>query len=213
MFLLALSFLNTVIQYLEWSFEKGTEVINAVLSVFRPRYYILFKGSPVAYEANTVSPFATGSRPAGWVYSPTDKAFFGWHHSLFGSIHNPFNEVHSIPILSLEIIERETGRVQYDLTEFIESMHIRRASEDVAEARNPSIAELVAAWTTRSHVVVDPERFFVRFMDTEANEVETGIDNMRPLNPSRMLEIHRDAGRNERAGEGTAEEAKEAKED
>jgi hypothetical protein len=205
MMLFLLSLLNTLINYGEWVLEKGLEASNALLGVFRPKYYVIFKGSSVAYDVNAVSPFATGSRPAAWIYSPIDGAFFSWHQNLFGSLHNPLNKTHSIPVLSLEIVEKETGKVQYDLTEFIEKLQIRRSDGEVT---NPSVAELVAAWTTRSQVVVDPARFVARFLDTMAETGEVEITDARPLGADAV-----DAATEEPVPAVAADTAEESKED
>jgi len=176
--LYVLALVNSAMELFQWSYDKASKIKAAIESVFRPNYYIFFKGSSYAYDSAAVTTYGTGSREVEWVYSPTDQAFFAWNNTIFSSLHNYANVTHPIPVLSLEIIDKETQQVQYDLTEFLEKMSVRAPADS---HRNPSVAEILAAWAMHSSIVVDPARFSVRLMDSAANELLTAADDQAPL--------------------------------
>ena len=178
MILYILALMNSVMEIFNWTYDKAGKIKAAVESVFRPRYYIFFKGSPFAYDSAEVTTYGTGSREVEYVYSTTDRAFFAWNNTIFSSIHNYANVTHPIPVLSMEVINNETKEVQYDLTDFLEKMSVRAPADKL---RNPCVAEILSAWTLHSSIVLDPARFSVRLMDTAARELEARADDGVPL--------------------------------
>jgi hypothetical protein len=180
MLLALLGFLNSTMEFMRLVFEKAHELLDAVMGVFRPRFYIFFENSPFAYESSKISSYATGSRAPAWVYSPTDKMFFHWRHSIVNTVFNSFGVSHNLPIISLEVVNKETGKVDYDLTEFVEHLKVRQEGDRV-ERVNPSIAQILGAWALQSGVVVDPSRFSARFIDAEADERTVAADDMGGL--------------------------------
>lgn len=208
MILYVLALVNSAIELGRWSYDKAIKIKAAIESVFRPNYYIFFKGTPYAYDSAAVTTYGTASREVEWVYSPTDQAFFAWNNTIFSSIHNYANATHPIPVLSLEIIDKETQQVQYDLTEFLEKMSVRAPAD---KHRNPSVAEILAAWAMHSSIVVDPACFSVRLMDSAANEVETAVDDQAPLScVSNGSESNYDADSTPTESEATESEATES---
>ena len=151
----------------EWSclaWQKLIEIYSAVAGVFSEKKYIMFEDAPYAYHANQVHTWASASATAKWSYNRTLKEFVSW-----GDANH--TKSYSLPYLSMEIMQGE--RVQYDLTDYIGGLRVRSSAE---ERVYPTLAELLAAWTTGSYVVLHPTRYTVRVITEEGDTHEYTLD-------------------------------------
>jgi hypothetical protein len=155
MFLLPLY--NSIDTFIRGFYYECTQIWNALRSAIGPKSYIFFEDSGAPYWSVQVTPTASGSAKPEWVYLDDKRCFVEWGCT------NSETKAISLPILSLEIIEKD--KVLYDLTEFLE--HIQVYSE---KGVFPSILQLVGAWGLSSGIIVDMNRGFeFRIICNQAN--------------------------------------------
>lgn len=187
-----LSFYNLIFDITGSSLHLLKEILNAVKNVFRPKYYILFDGIPTAYDANTVAPYATGSAEPRWVFSPEDISFFEWNRTVYNTVHNFELQSKFLPVLSLEIVNKEDESVHYDLTDFLEQIKVRTTSEEDAY---PSISDLIAAWTTRSGIVPNSKKFKASIFTKDAVSMNLDLTDTCPVNCLNEQNVEEDENR------------------
>jgi hypothetical protein len=156
----------------EWScqaWETLMELWSAFAGVFSEKKYVIFEGNPHAYHLGAVHTWASGSAVPHWLYNQTRKEFVSWDR-----LEN--NKTYALPYLSMEIMQGE--RVQYDLTDYIGELRVRSMSE---ERVYPTLAEVLAAWTTGSSVVLHPTRYSVRVITDEGDTHEYTLAGERIL--------------------------------
>lgn len=161
-----------------WSISK--EIAQKVSEVFRPKYFIFFENIPVACNPSDISLYASGSARPQWLYDAKTKTFYAWddglHQSLPMGVHG--GNFKNLPVLSLEIVNTEEIKVQYDLTDFLEEVTVYESN---ARDPLPSLEHVLAAWTTHSHILLDSHKFKARMIDVMANTIEEPITDRRPL--------------------------------
>lgn len=153
------------------------EIIHAMIGVFVPAMFYLFKNTAGAYRVEDYSPWATGSTRPEWVYHAGNKTWYPWTGHLNDTLNPPTFHTHPLPVLSLEIVEGSAAH--YDLTDFLEPMRVGQLGDVLLQT--PSIGQLVNVWATSSRIVVDRERFRARLIDSEGNVVETILNDWRDL--------------------------------
>lgn len=153
------------------------EMIHAMIGVFVPDMFYLFKNTAGAYKVEDYSPWATGSTRPEWVYNTSNKTWYPWTGHLNDTLNPPTFHTHPLPVLSLEIVEGSAAH--YDLTDFLEPMRVGQLGDVLLQT--PSVGQLVNVWATSSRVVVDRERFRARLIDSDGNVVETILNDWRDL--------------------------------
>jgi hypothetical protein len=153
------------------------ELIHAMIGVFVPKVYFMFRNVAGVYNIEDYAPWATGSARPEWVYHTGNSTWYPWTGHIHDTLNPPTFHTHPLPILSLEIVDGE--RAHYDLTDFLEPMRVGQLGDVLLQT--PSVAHLVSAWSVSSRVVVDRERFRARLIDGDGNTVETVLNDWRDL--------------------------------
>ena len=144
-------------------------IVAAVKEAFGDQLYIFIEGRAFAYKANKVITSSASSARPSWLYNATEGCFHEWCGSLFStSLKGDYKR--TLPFLSLELVEGD--RVVYDLTDFIEKLVVY--TEEASDLY-PSLEQVIAAWSTSSHILVDEGRHRIRMMDTSAQTIERGF--------------------------------------
>ena len=147
------------------------KVYKAVQSVFIPENYIFFRGIDMPYLDSKVNIKYSRSATPVWSYNPDTNAFKAWGTT--GSF------PHSLPILSLEILEGQ--QVIHDLTDFIERVRVFNSMN------SPDVKHLVHAWILSSELVLDYERGLkIRYINDQADTL------LVPLNGVIFLDQYTD---------------------
>lgn len=161
--------------------ELGTEVLTAVTGVFQPRFYVLFGSRSGIYPINMVNTTATRGATPAWIYSPNDHLLCEWAGDVNSSVHTLYRIINPLPILSIELVDTEAKRVEYDLTDFIEKVRVQTTRHlDNSVSHNVSIADIVDIWSVHSSIVPS-STLKARVMTATAEQVTTDIFDARPL--------------------------------
>jgi hypothetical protein len=154
--------------------ELGTEIFSAVTGVFQPRYYVLFGSRAGIYPVNAVNVSATRGATPSWLYSPME-------HLLYASVHSLYRIINPLPILSLELVDTEAKRVEYDLTDFIEKVRVQTNRHlDNSVSHEVSISDIIDIWSVHSSIVPS-STLKARVMTAAAEQITTDIYDARPL--------------------------------
>ncbi len=152
----------------ESTWTMAQTLYSAVKEAFSDQLYLFFGDKAHAYPSNRVVLSATSSARPYWLYNATEGSFHEWCGSLL-TTQIKGDRKRSLPYLSLELVEGD--RVAYDLTDFIEKLCVYTEG-DTQEELYPTIEQVISAWSTGSHIVVDESRHYIRWMDTSANTHE-----------------------------------------
>jgi len=147
------------------------KLYTGIQSAFVEKNYYLFENISPPFLTTSVNISASSSAVPEWYYLPDKNAFVEWQHdtSLSSLLES---SPHALPILSMEIVDKDA--VVYDLTDFIEGLQIYNLNSIFF----PCIAHMLGAWSLSSGIVTDVTRgFTVRMIDTNANTIESSIDN------------------------------------
>lgn len=161
--------------------DLGTEILSAVTGVFQPRFYVLFGSRAGIYPVNTVNTTATRGATPTWIYCPTEHLLCEWAGDVNSSVHTLYRIINPLPILSLELVDTEAKRVEYDLTDFVEKVRVqttRRLDDSVGS--EVSVSDILDIWSVHSSIVPS-STLKVRVMTTSAEQVTTDIYDARPL--------------------------------
>ena len=144
---------------------------------FTPAYYIFFNGYYTPYMYSRTNPWASGSAEPTILYNYDTNVFFPYtvYHSMFDT--NLMATAKHIPILSLDIID-SNDKVQYDLTDFIETMRYIQYDDSGL----PTLAQIVAAWSLSSHIVLDYSRFSIRYINQYGDTIKALLDDASDIN-------------------------------
>lgn len=168
-----LSMLNTISCIYNDICHIVSKLRSAIQDTFSDQLYVFFGEKPFAYRSNRVVTGVDSSAHPSWLYNATEGCFHEWCGSLF-STKIKGERKRSFPLLSLEIMEGQS--VAYDLTDFIEKLCVYTEVDAVAtEELYPTIEQVIAAWSTGSHIIVDESRHHIRMMDTSAEVSERGF--------------------------------------
>jgi hypothetical protein len=157
----ALSLLSTVWGWMETSNRILKRLSNAFDTLFSPRYFIFFEGTHTPHMFHITNPRASGSAAPNLMYNADTHLFFPW------SLGYTFEELQQLKhrttgVLSIELVDKDTNLVHYDLTDFVESVRYVEADD----AGEPSIWHIISAWTISSGIVPCQERLLARYVDS-----------------------------------------------
>ena len=107
------------------------------------------------------------------IYNIDKKIFYNKTSFLYFEIGNSV----PIPILSLEIVNK-TGKVLYDLTDFIEQMRYIKTSETY---RKPSIGHIISVWQICSKIILDENELTVQYINKDGDTIETNLRDNNSL--------------------------------
>ena len=143
---------------------------------FSPAYYIFFEGYWTPYVYSRTNPWASASAAPTMLYNYDTNVFFPYtvYNSMFDN--HLMSIAKAMPILSLDIIDAE-DKVRYDLTDFIETM--RYIQYDNSEL--PTLAQIVAVWSLSSHIVLDSNRFSIRYINQYGDTLFAALDDMTDI--------------------------------
>ena len=146
-------------------------IVNTLVS---DELYMFLNDSAFPHDFNRYSKVCV--QPA-LMYNMAKNVFYPWSHFL--STHGAFNVGTKVPlpILSLEIIDKD-GKTLHDLTEFIESMRYSKLSFTYSA---PCIGHIVSVWQLASKIILDSNEVSVKYMNTDGDEVLTGIRDLTKL--------------------------------
>jgi hypothetical protein len=142
-------------------------LFTSVINAFEPPIYYFFDTlTPTQpYRSIYVNENASSSAKVDWTYNFDAKHFFEGIGCSYSLHHRAY------PYLSIELIE-SSGRVAYDLTDFVEGLQIYSDSRST-----PSIGHIIAAWSIGSHIVLSPDVIHsVRLMDENGNPCEMSYE-------------------------------------
>jgi hypothetical protein len=171
-----LSFVKSVLYWTDLTSRFTCKLFQAASTAFYPETFVMFGDSPTVYNPSKLSIGASGSPPISWGYTLDTFTFSEWCGSYYNTFVGPIAHSHPLPALSIEIVEND--RVIYDLTDWAEKVRVLTESEG---RRTPSVAQILAAWTLSSGIVLDAPRFTVRLMNEQADTVETSCTDTRPI--------------------------------
>jgi hypothetical protein len=141
-----------------------------------PTYYVFYEGYYTPYLYSKTNPWASGSANASIMYNYDTNTFFPYSLTTRMLDTYMMPSARTLPVLSLEIITSD-DTVQYDLTDYIETMKYIQSDNSPV----PTIAQIVATWSLVSHIVLDSKRFSVRYINDYGDTVLTGLDDMSDL--------------------------------
>ena len=146
---------------------------------FSPAYYIFFEGYWTPYLYSRTNPWASASAAPTMLYNYDTNVFFPYtvYNSMFDN--HLMSIAKPIPILSLDIID-SAEKVRYDLTDFIETM--RYIQYDNSQL--PTLAQIVAAWSLSSHIVLDSSRFSIRYINQYGDALNALLDDANDITQS-----------------------------
>ena len=138
-------------------------------TLFNPRYYIFLKGSVYPHQVEINQVLKNTMAAPELFYNADERLFFPWSatQSIEEITSNPRSP---IKILSLELLS-DDGKLQYDLTDFIESMR----SVIIPGGAVPTLGQIISVWQLWSRVLLDPSQTNARYIDTDGNVVETNV--------------------------------------
>jgi hypothetical protein len=127
--------------------EVTKTVLHALVKAFEPKTYYFFDNyTPTQARRTThVNISASTAAKVDWTYNLNENAFYDGPN-----MRTDFNR-RSIPYLSMELVGKD-GKAVYDLTDFIEGIHIFSN-----ERRTPLIGQILEAWSHSSHIVLGPD--------------------------------------------------------
>ena len=158
-------------------FDVCVRFLRSLEEVFSSKEYIFFDFNPAPYLHTSVKETASGSATPLWLYDSDTRIFT--QYDIEGSGRG--GTMCRLPILSLEIIYKD--KIEYDLTEFIDTIRVRSIGDDTKSA--PSIPHILGAWGLQSGVILDSMRGFeIRLIDEIANTIE-----MPPFEYSDLYDI------------------------
>jgi hypothetical protein len=152
---------------------KLEEIVQIACS---PTYYVFYEGYYTPYLYSKTNPWASGSANASIMYNYDTNTFFPYSLTTRMLDTYMMPSARTLPVLSLEIITSD-DTVQYDLTDYIETMKYIQSDNSPV----PTIAQIVATWSLVSHIVLDSKRFSVRYINDYGDTVLTGLDDMSDL--------------------------------
>ena len=184
-----LSILRTVGYWVSTARDVATRAYDALHREFTsaPAYLFFDATNPCnVYSLEKAVTYASAFAKPQWVWEPRDRNFFEWSGSKEMALEH--TEVRRpLPLLSLEVLDKDTQVVQYDLTDFIEGISVYTQSRAKAF---PSMSQIIGAWSLGSGIVLDPHRFVVRYITkyavTAEVAIETGETNAYQLDVSEL---------------------------
>lgn len=183
--LYGVSWYETAVETSTYIFDKSVFLFDIL---FSPRFFVFFKGYVQPLEFRLTQLFATGQAQATLMYDSENCLFFEYKSGTpFSESCDPILKRHSLPILSLEIIDSSKS-AHYDLSDYIEKL---KYIGDL----DLTLSQVVMAWSTSSSVLPDPERFSLRYINMDGDSFETGLFDSMPLTkavqtPSKILLNH-----------------------
>jgi hypothetical protein len=175
-----LSLCNTLVGWYESLSRFTLKVFNATMTIFHPDTVIFFEKNAAPFNPLKLSYGATGAARVAWGYNLDKLLFVEWCGTYYNTFFGAQGHIHPLPVLSIEIIPSptENDRVHYDLTDWAEKVRIETAD---AVRHTPTVAQILAAWSLSSGIVLDPSRFRVRLMNEQADTYEASVTDERPI--------------------------------
>ena len=157
---------------------------NCMNSLVNPIFYVFFDEYSMPFPAHSLNLDRTLAATPTLVYNADTSVFFPYFPNMsFAEVlaqHKPV----ALPILSLEIIDA-SGRCVRDLTGFIETVRYVH----IVNYPAPAISDIIAIWSVTNSIPVDRDRFRIRYITTDGDEVDVPLtdasildDEMNPTN-------------------------------
>jgi hypothetical protein len=152
-------------------FDKSVYLFDIL---FSPRFFVFFKGYVQPLEFRLTQLFATGQARAILMYDSENCLFFEYKNGTpFSESCDPSLKRHTLPILSLEIID-SSKTAHYDLSDYIEKL---KYIGDL----DLTLSQVLMAWSTASSILPDPERFSLRYINMDGDSFETDLFDSKSL--------------------------------
>ncbi len=172
-------FKNNIFKYFNRLYMCASYFISPRVFIFFEEYSMPFPVFSLILDRNLM---ATPTL----VYNADDSIFFPYILIKSFSEFPLDNKINKIPILSMEIIDGQERCVK-DLTDFVENLRYI----DVPNMEKPTISNIVSVWCIINSTPLNRERFSVRYITINGNEMNVSLLDMTPLEDDILDPVNR----------------------
>lgn len=152
--------------------NKSGEIVKSCVSRVKAALHVLFGSRVYVFFNNYSSPFPAHLVLSSSVYSAKPCVMYNADTHCF-YLEDTTGISKRLPILSLEIIHSDS-EVAFDLTDYVETVRYYDNSL-------PTISELVMGWSLDSCIVLDADKYKVRYITQTCDTVTTFITDKESL--------------------------------
>ena len=162
----------TIGGFTNWIGSSIHRISIALDYLFNPNIYVFLDNYIQPFPARSLCLNSVHSATVVIAYNADTLVFFPHMSSQHYSEISEENRSKKLPILSLEIVNLKS-EVIFDLTDFI----VKVRYIETTDSGCPTISEIISAWSIGSMIVLDRDRFSVRYITEDGDTVLTTLDD------------------------------------